>query len=63
MYVRASGSVVTFLVLYVNDILLTGNNVPTLQEIKSWLGKCFTTKDLGETTYILRISIYIDRQM
>ena len=30
VYIRASGSTKTFLVLYVNDILLIGNNVDTL---------------------------------
>ncbi|KAI3780227.1 hypothetical protein L2E82_10198 [Cichorium intybus] len=62
VYVKASGSIVTFLVLYVNDILLMGNDVPTLQDVKSWLGKCFAMKDLGEAAYILRIRILRDRK-
>ena len=37
-----------FLVLYVGDILLIGNDIPTLAKVKQWLGKCFTMKDLGE---------------
>ena len=61
MYVRASGSIVSFLVLYVDDILLIGNDIPTLQEVKSWLGKCFAMKDLGEATYILGIRILRER--
>ncbi|KAI3767845.1 hypothetical protein L2E82_18274 [Cichorium intybus] len=48
VYIKASGSIVTFLVLYVDDILLMGNDITTLQEVKSWLGKCFPMKDLGE---------------
>ncbi|GJS67256.1 retrotransposon protein, putative, ty1-copia subclass [Tanacetum coccineum] len=32
-----------------------------LQDVKSWLGKCFAMKDLGEAAYILRIKIYRDR--
>ena len=35
VYVKASGSIVSFLVLYVDDILLIGNGIPTLQEVKS----------------------------
>ncbi|KAI3767088.1 hypothetical protein L2E82_17173 [Cichorium intybus] len=62
VYVKASGSIVTFLVLYVDDILLMGNDVPTLQDVKSWLGKCFAMKDLGEATYILGIRILRDRK-
>ncbi|KAI3790231.1 hypothetical protein L2E82_03122 [Cichorium intybus] len=48
VYVKASGSIVTFLVLYVDDILLMGNDISTLQNVKAWLGKCFAMKDLGE---------------
>ncbi|GJV85074.1 putative RNA-directed DNA polymerase [Tanacetum coccineum] len=61
IYVKVSGSVVVFLVLYVDDILLIGNDILTLQSVKDWLGKCFTMKDLGDTTYILGIKIYRDR--
>ena len=59
--VKASGSIVIFLVLYVDDILLIGNDVPTLQEVKSWLSKCFAMKDLGEASYILGIRIVRER--
>ncbi|KAI3499715.1 hypothetical protein L1887_35524 [Cichorium endivia] len=62
VYVKASGSIVTFLVLYVDDILLMGNHIPTLQDVKSWLGKCFAMKDLGEAAYILGIRILRDRK-
>ena len=47
--------------LYVDDILLIGNDIPTLQSVKSWLGRSFSMKDLGEATYILGIRIYRDR--
>ncbi|KAL4556874.1 hypothetical protein LXL04_035040 [Taraxacum kok-saghyz] len=48
VYVKASGSVFVFLVLYVDDMLLIGNSVPELQSVKVWLGKCFAMKYLGE---------------
>ncbi|GJY36052.1 retrotransposon protein, putative, ty1-copia subclass [Tanacetum coccineum] len=38
-----------------------GNNIPILQDVKSYLGRCFAMKDLGEATYILGIKIYRDR--
>ncbi|GKD02187.1 retrotransposon protein, putative, ty1-copia subclass, partial [Tanacetum coccineum] len=57
----ASGSNVTFLILYVDDILIMGNNIPMLQELKSWLCKCFSMKDLREAAYILGIKITRDR--
>ena len=61
VYVRTSGSIVVFLVLYVDDILLMGNDIPTLQSVKAWLGKCFSMKDMGDAAYILGIKIYRDR--
>ncbi|KAD6795217.1 hypothetical protein E3N88_06113 [Mikania micrantha] len=61
VYMKASGSIVMFLMLYVDDILLIGNDIPTLNGVKSWLGKCFAMKDLGEAAYILGIKIYRDR--
>ncbi|GKC56028.1 retrotransposon protein, putative, ty1-copia subclass [Tanacetum coccineum] len=61
VYVKASGSNVAFLVLFVDDILIMGNNVTMLQDVKSCLCKCFSMKDLGEATYILGIKIIRDR--
>ncbi|GJZ73541.1 putative reverse transcriptase domain-containing protein [Tanacetum coccineum] len=57
VYLKASGSNVAFLILYVDDILLMGNNVTMLQEVKYWLCKCSSMKDLGEEAYILGIKI------
>ncbi|GJS20506.1 retrotransposon protein, putative, ty1-copia subclass [Tanacetum coccineum] len=61
VYLKASGSNVTFLILYVDDILIMGNSIPMLQDVKSYLGRCFAMKDLGEAAYILGIKIYRDR--
>ncbi|GKA82846.1 retrotransposon protein, putative, ty1-copia subclass [Tanacetum coccineum] len=58
---KANGSNVAFLVLYVDDILLMGNSVTMLQEVKSWLCKCFSMIDLGEAAYNLGIKIIRDR--
>ena len=61
VYKKVSGSSVVFLVLYVNDILLNGNNKPSLESTKAWLGSSFSMKDLCEATYILGIKITRDR--
>ncbi|GKA96533.1 retrotransposon protein, putative, ty1-copia subclass [Tanacetum coccineum] len=61
VYLKASGSNVAFLILYVNDILIMGNNIPMLQDVKFYLGRCFAIKYLGEAAYILIIKIYRDR--
>ncbi|GJZ24082.1 retrotransposon protein, putative, ty1-copia subclass [Tanacetum coccineum] len=57
----ASRSNVTFLILYVDDIIIMGNHIPSLQSVKDYLGKCFAIKDLGATAFILGIKIYRDR--
>ena len=44
-----------------DDILLIGNDIPTLESVKTWLRNCFLMKDLGEATYVLGIRIYRDR--
>ncbi|WJZ98697.1 hypothetical protein VitviT2T_017207 [Vitis vinifera] len=61
VYKRFSGSTIIFLVLYVDDILLIGNDIPAMQGTKVWLSKQFSMKDLGEAAYILGIKIYRDR--
>ncbi|KAK8672863.1 hypothetical protein V6N13_111220 [Hibiscus sabdariffa] len=61
VYKKFSGSIVSLLILYVDDILIIGNDVPTLQSIKTWLSSCFSMKDLGEAPYILGVKIYRDR--
>ncbi|GJV90492.1 retrotransposon protein, putative, ty1-copia subclass, partial [Tanacetum coccineum] len=61
VYQKASGSKVIFLILYVDDIIIMGNHIPSLQSVKTYLGKCFVMKDLGEAAFILGIKIYQDR--
>ena len=63
MYKKASGSMVVFLIFYVDDILIIGNDIGMMQGVKAYLCKNFSMKDLGETSYILGIKLYIDREM
>ena len=58
---KVSGSSVAFLILYVDDILLIGNDIEFLDSIKGYLNKSFSMKDLGEAAYIWGIKIYRDR--
>nr|GEY84702.1 hypothetical protein [Tanacetum cinerariifolium] len=41
--------------------IAAGNNIPMLQDVKSYLGRSFAMKDLGDVAYILGIKIYRDR--
>ena len=61
IYKKVSGSSVVFLVLYVDDILLIGNDIELLNSVKAYLNNSFSMKDLGEAAYILGIKIYRDR--
>ena len=62
MYKYVKGKVVVFLVFYVDDILLIGNDVETLSNVKKWLVEKFQMKYLGEANYFLGIQILRDRK-
>ena len=53
---------VVFLILYVDDILLIGNDVGMMTDVKEWLASQFQMKDLGEASYVLGIKIIRDRK-
>ena len=60
VFKKVSGSTVVFLILYVDDILLIGNDISMLTSVKIWLSKELSMKDLGETSFILGIKVYRD---
>ena len=55
VYKRHRDKVVIFLVLYVDDIQLIGNDVGVMSSVKVWLSSQFDMKDLGEANFILGI--------
>ncbi|KAL4011886.1 hypothetical protein IC575_028950 [Cucumis melo] len=57
VYKRIIKTTVAFLVLYVDDILLIGNDIGHLTDIKKWLATQFQMKDLGNAQYVLGIQI------
>ena len=62
VYKRRNENVVMFLILYVDDILLIGNDVGILSSVKVWLSTQFDMKDLGEASHILGIKLMRDHQ-
>ena len=62
VYKKCEGKVVCFLVLYVDDILLIGNDVAALSTVKVWLASTFNMKDLGKASYIRGIKLIRDRK-
>ncbi|KAL9252945.1 Retrovirus-related Pol polyprotein from transposon TNT 1-94-like protein [Drosera capensis] len=61
IYHKFSGSKHFFVVLYVDDILLTSNDIDLLHETKRFLSKKFEMKDLGNASFVLAIQIHRDR--
>ena len=51
----------TIFSLYVDDILLAGNNPDMMSKTKSFLSSRFEMKDMGLDTYVLGIKITRDR--
>ena len=62
MYKLIHEGKVVFLIVYVDDILLIGNDVRKLSDVKVWLAKQFDMKDLGDAAYVLGIQIFRDRK-
>ena len=62
MYKRHQDKVVIFLVLYVDDILLIGNDVGVISSVKIWMSSQFDVKDLGKANFILGIKLWRNRK-
>eukprot|EP00253_Pinus_taeda_P003828 PITA_03828 len=57
LFVKKFGKIVVYLVVYVDDILMTGNNEIYISSIKKELGKSFEMTDLGYVHYYLGIEV------
>ena len=57
VYYRFGGGNGVILCLYVDDILIFGNNVDVIKEVKNFLSNNFEMKDLGEADVILNIKL------
>ena len=62
MYKKLDGSVVVFVLLYVDDIWLIRNYVGVLSSVRVWLSSQFDVKDLGEADHILGIKLLRDHR-
>ena len=60
VYFKLIGDRVICLVLYVDDMLLVGNDKEIIQDLKTQLSSKFDMKDLGATNYILGMEIKRD---
>uniref|UniRef100_A0A5B7CIF2 Putative Retrovirus-related Pol polyprotein n=1 Tax=Davidia involucrata TaxID=16924 RepID=A0A5B7CIF2_DAVIN len=56
-FIRHKHDKVTILIVYVDDIVIIGDDAEEMQTLKSYLAKEFEIKDLGSLKYFLRIEV------
>jgi hypothetical protein len=61
MYLKHSNNSFIIFPLYVDDILIDGNNKEMIDTTKMWLSSNFKIKDMGKVNYILSVKIIRDR--
>jgi hypothetical protein len=61
VYSKQVGNHFIYVVLYVDDMFLVGNNMDVIKEVKSQLSSKFDMKDLGAANFIMRMEIKRDR--
>ncbi|XP_043717828.1 uncharacterized mitochondrial protein AtMg00810-like [Telopea speciosissima] len=61
-FVLRQGSASIFILIYVNDIIITGSDMALLQDIKTRICTTFHTKDIGPLKYFLGIELARSQQ-
>lgn len=57
LFIHRTGDVFVAALIYVDDVLLTGNDLELMQRIKQFLDHQFSIKDLGPLKYFLGIEV------
>ncbi|XP_071739845.1 uncharacterized mitochondrial protein AtMg00810-like [Rutidosis leptorrhynchoides] len=57
LYIFSKNSIFIALLVYVDDIIITGNNISEVEKVKHFLKTKFMIKDLGELKYFLGIEV------
>uniref|UniRef100_A0A803MEL1 Uncharacterized protein n=1 Tax=Chenopodium quinoa TaxID=63459 RepID=A0A803MEL1_CHEQI len=57
LFVKDNNSSITAVLVYVDDLIITGNDVKEIQTLKSLLSSHFHMKDLGKLRYFLGLEI------
>ncbi|KAJ0909446.1 putative RNA-directed DNA polymerase [Helianthus annuus] len=61
LFIMNKKDVTVFLLVYVDDIVLTGNSIAEIEHIKQVLNDTFKIKDLGVLKYFLGIEVLYDK--
>ena len=62
MYFKLVGDHLIYLVLYVDDIFMIGNDKYIIQNVKNQLSREFEMKDIGDANFILGMEIKRDQK-
>ena len=57
LFIKRDGTSLTILLIHVNDILITGNNIESIKGLKQFLHTRFHIKDLDDMKFFLGIEI------
>lgn len=57
MFIKNSGTIFDALLVYVDDIVITSNDLKEVETLKSYLNQQFKLKDLGKLKYFLGIEV------
>ncbi|KAJ0794493.1 putative RNA-directed DNA polymerase [Helianthus annuus] len=61
LYIMCKSSVMLVLLVYVDDIIVTGNSVDEIKRVKALLSDNFKIKDLGVLKYFLGLEVVYDK--
>ena len=56
-FLRHTAKGTILLLLYVDDMIITGDNLSGIQELKDFLGQNFEMKDFGHLSYFMGLEI------
>lgn len=62
LFVYHHDSILVYCLVYVDDLVITGNNSPFVERIIDYLGKKFSLKDLGPLHFFLGIEVIPTRE-
>ena len=57
LFYKRDGDDITLLIVYVDDMIVTGNNLKKIEKLQNYLSKEFEMKDLGALKYFLGIEV------
>ena len=57
MFIKFDNGKITILIVYVDDIVVTGDNHEEMARLKKYLATQFEIKDLGKLRYFLGIEV------